>query len=141
MNALGSAQPDQALLQLRMARGLLPRSWRAARTALGTPSPEELANDLRRRRFRRALIDGALSDVARIAARAGDSRGTDVALAVLGERGAADLAALRAETAALQRPSVPPQPFRMADGKPAPYRPRDLDWRVLTLVLDAGGKP
>jgi hypothetical protein len=141
MDTLGSSQPDQALLQLRIARGLLPRSWRAARTALGTPSPEGLGEDLRRRRFRRAEIDAALADVARIAARAGDPQATDAVLATLSERGAPDLVALRAETRAALRPNAAPRAFRITDGKPAPYRPRDLDWRVLTLVLDAGGKP
>jgi hypothetical protein len=141
MDTLGSSEPDQALLRLRIARGLLPRSWRAARAAFEAPSPEDLGIDLKRRRFRRAEIDGALADVARMAARAGDSGSTDAALAALGERGAADLVALRAETTAALHPSVPPQPFRMSDGKPAPYRPRDLDWRVLALVLNAGDHP
>ncbi len=138
MDTLGSQRADEALLDLRIARRLASRSWRAARSALGAPSPSALAEDLRRRRFRRVEIDDALADVARLAARADDARTLDAALAVLSERGASGLAALRTEAAALRRPEGPPPAFRLADGKPAPYRPRDLDWRVLASVLDAG---
>ena len=67
-----------------------------------------------------------------------DTRTLDAALTVLSERGASGLASLRTETAAMRRPTGPPPAFRLADGKPAPYRPRDLDWRVLASVLDAG---
>jgi hypothetical protein len=138
MRSLGDPGLDVVLIQLRIARGLLPQSWRAARTALGSAGAEELSSDLKRRRMRRAEIDDALADVARIAGRSGDARATDEALAVLAERGFAGLASLRAEVAVARRPEGPPTAFHVVEGKPVPYRPRDLDWRVLASALDSG---
>jgi hypothetical protein len=139
MRSLGEPSLDAVLLQLRIARGLLPESWRAAHGALASAGPEELLSDLRRRRMRRAEIDEALADVARIAARSGDTRAADEALAALTERGFAGLGPLRTEVAQARRPEGPPAAFHVVNGKPAPYRPRDLDWRVLASVLDSGG--
>jgi hypothetical protein len=84
-------------------------------------------------------IDAALGDVARIAARSGETQLVDGALTALLERKAPDLVALRVEVAEAQRSSRPPAAFRVASGKATPYRPRDLDWRVVASVLDAGG--
>jgi len=139
MHGLGPGDADRAVVDLRVARGLLPQSSRAASRALGAVEPEELAKDLARRRFRRVDTNGALADLARIAARSGDTRLLGGALTALLERKAPGLVTLRAEVADARRPSEPPPAFRVVSGKATPYRPRDLDWRVLGSVLDAGG--
>ena len=58
-------------------------------------------------------------------------------MAVLIDRKAANLKAVRAELRVLDRPDTPPAAFRVVGGVAAPYRPRDLNWSVLTAVLDA----
>jgi hypothetical protein len=130
---------DQALLRLRAARSLLARSWRAARNVPGPEDPRAMARELTRRRFRRTETDAALADVARMASRAGDARMRDDALAVLVDRRAPEVKVLRAELAEAAQPQSAPAPFRMVSGRPLPYRPRDLDWPVLTMVLQAEG--
>jgi hypothetical protein len=41
--------------------------------------------------------------------------------------------------AKLAAPPGPPPSYRLVDGKPAPWRPRDLDWSAVEAVLDAEG--
>jgi hypothetical protein len=93
-------------------------------------------DDLVRRRFRAAEIDAALADLARILSRAGDSRNADALLSVLADRRAVGLARLRAELLA-QASSPAPAAFRLDQGRPRPWRPRDLDWAVVGRVVDA----
>jgi hypothetical protein len=40
---------------------------------------------------------------------------------------------VRAETLAAARPA--PLPYRLEGGRPAPWRPRDLDWTTLASAL------
>jgi hypothetical protein len=127
---------DRLLLQLRAARGLLPRSAEAARWALDGSSPEGIARLLVQRRFRTADINGALTDAARIARQVGDEGGVKEALRLLSDRGAPNLKALRAELAV---PEAPPSIYRTVDGRPAPIRPRDLTWSLLSSVIQAEG--
>jgi len=129
---------DRAVLRLRAARGLLPRSAAAARNALGQPDPEALARILAARRFKAADINAALGDVARISARTGRDVQTRKTLAVLADRNAAGLKALQAELAPAAGKA---EAFRMEGGRPAPIRPRDLTWAMLTNVLNKEGRP
>jgi hypothetical protein len=128
---------DLAFLRLRAARGLLPRSFRAARVALGQLNSEALARDLVERRLRTASVNAAFADLARMAAKAGDEVQLKAVLAVLSDRKADDAKALRAELL-VDRPAKP-EAYRMVDGKPAPIRPRDLTWSMLANLLQAEG--
>jgi len=132
----GSGDGDRTLLRLRAARGLLPRSAEAARWALEGISSEGLARLLVERRFRTAEINGALADVARLARKVGDEGQVKDALRILADRRAPHLQALRAEVSA---PEAPPSTYRLVDGRPAPIRPRDLTWSLLSNVLKAEG--
>lgn len=138
MEGLGSAASDERVVRLRMARGLLAQSPRAAQRALGETPAAELAQDLDRRRFPRQDVDTALADVARLLGRAGDARGAQAALAALADRMAPGLVELRADLALFRAPA-PPRAFRLADGQPAPWRPRDLTFRLVADVLAAEG--
>jgi hypothetical protein len=142
LEALGGLGSDEALLRLRIARGLLRSSPapRAARLALGPVDPAGMARDLGHRRIARAEIDAALADMARIAARAEDAALRDTAMAALIDRKASTLKPLRAELRVLGLPDGPPQPFRVVSGVPSPYRPRDLNWGVVAAVLTAEEK-
>jgi hypothetical protein len=139
MQSLGGLESDATLLRLRIARGLLRSSAapRAAHLALGPVDPAGLARDLGRRRIARPEIEAALADVARIAARAEDTALLETTMAVLIDRKAASVKALRAELRVLGRPDAPPQPFRVVGGVPAPYRPRDLNWALVAAILSA----
>ena len=139
MESLGGLESDATLVRLRIARGLLgsSRAPRAAHLALGPVDPASLARDLGRRRIARAEVDAAIADVARIATRAEDAALRESAMAVLIDRKASNLKALRAELRILERPDAPPAAFRVVGGAPAPYRPRDLTWAVVAAVLDA----
>jgi hypothetical protein len=127
-------EPDSLVLDLRAARGQLPTSWRAARATLGALDPSQVAPELVRRRFPRAEVDGALADLARVYARASEPGPRDALLALLQDRRAAGLPALRAE---LRLPGPSEAPFRLVEGRAAPYRPRDLTWAVLRTALEA----
>ncbi|BDU74199.1 hypothetical protein [Mesoterricola silvestris] len=129
---------DRALLRLRASRSLLPRSAAAAQHALGPVDPEALARILAARHFKAADINAALGDVARISARAGREALTRRTLAVLADRNAAGLKALQAELAPAAGRA---EAFRMEGGRPAPIRPRDLTWALLTNVLNKEGRP
>jgi hypothetical protein len=133
MEALGGLGSDEALLRLRIARGLLRSSSarRAARLGLGSVDPAGMGRDLARRRITRAEIDAALADMARIGARAEDAVLRDTAMAALIDGKASNLKPLRAELRLLGLPEGP---------LPAPYRPRDLDWGVVAAVLTAEEK-
>jgi len=75
--------------------------------------------------------------VARIAMRASDAALVERTLAVLIDRKASNVKAVRAELRDLGRPDAPPAPFRVTGGAAAPYRPRDLTWSVVSAVLAA----
>jgi len=139
MEDLGGLESDDALLRLRIARGLLasPSGARAAHLALEHVDPAGLARDLGRRRIARAQVEAALADVARIAMRASDAGLVESTMAVLIDRKASNVKAIRAELRDLGRPEAPPQPFRVTGGAAAPYRPRDLTWAVVSAVLAA----
>ncbi|MDP2875622.1 MAG: hypothetical protein Q8O00_05505, partial [Holophaga sp.] len=128
---------DQTLLDLKAARGLLPSSWRAARTALGSRTPEALGRILVERKMKSADINAALADLARMASKAADDTQLKAALGLLGERKAPNLKELRAELA-LNMPAKQ-EAYRIVDGRPAPIRPRDLSWSMLAQVLKAEG--
>ncbi|HTL97821.1 MAG TPA: hypothetical protein VL181_03350 [Holophagaceae bacterium] len=130
----GGGDRDGVILALRSARGLLPGSWRAARSALGDARPEDLASLLAKRKYRSADINDALADTARIAFKGGDDRGVQSALKALQDRHAANAKALRAELAA---PAGQVDAYRMVDGRPAPIRPRDLNWTLLANLVKA----
>jgi hypothetical protein len=139
MKDLGGLESDAALLRLRVARGLLSSSStsRAAHLALGHVDPAGLARDLSRRRIARAQVEAALADVARIGTRASDAVLVERTMAVLIDRRASNVKAVRAELRDLGRPDAPPAPFRVTGGAAAPYRPRDLTWSVVSAVLAA----
>jgi hypothetical protein len=139
MESLGGLESDSVLVRLRIARGLLgsPATARAAHLALGPVDPAGLARDLGRRRIARSEVEAALADVARIATRAEDAVLREATMAVLIDRKASNLKAVRAELRDLGRAEVPPASFRVVGGVPAPYRPRDLTWGVMTAVLTA----
>jgi hypothetical protein len=139
--ALGSADRpdgdgDRILLRIRAARGLLPRSANAAQWALEGTSPDGMARLLVQRRFRTADINGALADAARIARKMGNENGVKEALRLLTDRNAPSVKALRAELAV---PEAPPSAYHLVDGRPAPIRPRDLTWSLLSNVIKAEG--
>jgi hypothetical protein len=130
---------DDSVLRLRAARALRTQSWRAALNELAGGDVRALTRELTRRRYRRADIDAALADMGRIAAPSGwDNLRRDV-LALLVDRRAAGLKELRAELAGEAPPEATPAPFRLVDGQPRPYRPRDLDWSIVSAVLQAEG--
>jgi hypothetical protein len=139
MESLGGLESDATVLRLRIARGLLrsPVAPRAAHLALGPVDPAGLARDLGRRHIARLEVDAALADVARIAAHAEDAALQESAMAVLIDRKAADVTAVRADLRILGRPEAAPPPFRVVGGVPAPYRPRDLNWALVAAVLSA----
>ena len=129
--------PDLAFLRLRAARGLLPQSPRAGRVAMGALDSRALVGDLVARRFRSPAIDGALADLARLTAKAGQEDQLKAVLALLDDRSAPNAAALRAELL-LERPKSL-EAYRMVNGQPAPIRPRDLTWSMLANLLQAEG--
>jgi predicted Zn-dependent protease len=140
----GDSGTDVPLLQLRAARAWLPSSPAAARNALGARNPG-LARELERRRLPASEVRSALEDVARMltvpsdtAATAGAAAGAEAALAALEDRDPAASGTLRAELRRLASP-VAARPYRLANGRPEPWRPMDLDWPALRTVLDAEG--
>ncbi len=137
MQTLGQPFGDARFLHLRAARALLPLSPRAARSALGGQDPD-LARDLERRRMPAADVRAALADLARLQGGA-EPAAADAALAALEDRSPSEGKELRAEIARLAARSGPPAPYRLVDGRPEPWRPRDLAWSVLETALDAEG--
>jgi hypothetical protein len=123
---------DDSVLRVRAARGFLAGSPTAARTALGGIDARWLWGELRRRRFPAAEVQGALVDVARI--ERGAERTDGRAMAVLEDLDPAAARALRAEP---REPGSGPWLYRIDAGRPAPWRPRDLDWSVLARALEA----
>jgi hypothetical protein len=139
--ALGSGarsegEGERILLRIRAARGLLPRSAEAARWALEGVSPEGMARLLVQRRFRTADINGALADAARIARKVDNDRDVREALRLLTDRNAPNAKALRAELAVAE---APPSTYHVVNGRPAPIRPRDLTWSLLSSIIKAEG--
>jgi hypothetical protein len=98
--------------------------------------PAGFAQDLTRRRMPRASVDATLADLARVLLRTGD-RASDALLALLEDRNPGLARSLRAEP---RDTPAPVRPFRIADGKPAPWRPQDLDWAAVTTALAAEGQ-
>ncbi|HSB61826.1 MAG TPA: hypothetical protein VLI67_08910, partial [Vicinamibacteria bacterium] len=136
MASSADAWSDLAFLRVRAALGLPPSSARTSARATGTVDPASLARELRRRRIPSAEIQGALAGVARIAARTGGS--TEAAVAALEDLNREAAARLRAELRGLETAGGPPAPYRLDAGRPVPYRPRDLDWPVVSAALAAG---
>jgi hypothetical protein len=126
---------DAMVLHARAARGLLPQSWRAAQTSLGSVSVEVLQQSLVERRFKTLDINQTLADVARISFKAGDEGRTKTLLRALDDRWASNAKALRAEL--VPDVSIQPDSFRMVGGRPTPIRPRDLTWSLLASVIQA----
>jgi len=124
---------DEQLLRFRFARSLLARPV-AARDILTSTSPEGLAFDLVRRRFRAADIDGALADFARLAFANEDHARVNSALRILAERKWAGARALRAEfsNAAIDAPAVAQ---RIVNGEARLYRPRDLSFALVSEIV------
>jgi len=81
----------------------------------------------------RAEIDATLADLMRLA----PPGGVESLHAQLEDRDAARARALREELRQRDGARQAPSPFRIAEGKPAPYRPRDLSWSVVMAALDA----
>ena len=144
-SAEGDTGSDLQLLHLREARAWLPVSAAAARRVLGAVDPG-LARELERRRLPAAEVRTALADAARIAvsatsAPAGGARPAgeaEAALASLEDRDASAARALRLELRK-RAPALPPRPYRLANGRPEPWRPMDLDWATVQSVADAEG--
>jgi hypothetical protein len=135
---LGDTWGDSRVLALRAARALGPAYPAAARAALGAFDPS-LAVDLDRRRLPAAEVRGALADVARLSAGAGDAAAAETALAAFEDRAPGDVRALRVEVRKAV-PVAPPLPYRVHDGRPEPWRPRDLDWSTVEALLDREGE-
>ncbi len=140
LQQLGSPWTDARVVRLRLLRSLLPGSARAARVAFGAAAPSDFGTELDARRFPRRDVDAALSDLARAAAGAGSQAEAQSILAALADRRARGLVELRASVGAAAAPEAP-RSFRLADGQPAPWLPRDLTWRVVADVLAAEAAP
>jgi hypothetical protein len=69
----------------------------------------------------------------------GEAGPASAVLAAVEDRAPAQAAQLRAEMAKVAAPAGPPRSYRLVDGKPAPWRPRDLDWSAVEAALDAEG--
>ncbi len=135
--ALGGREDVPGWRVLRFER---TRSFRSARAAV--PSLFVDANELARRRFPKAEVDGLLADVARVAAESGDKAAAAQALAALAERKAPALAALKGEVESLSRRNLPrPDVTRTTAGRFAELRPRDLTWDLYARVLNAENVP
>ncbi|MEO6326992.1 MAG: hypothetical protein ABIT01_08230 [Thermoanaerobaculia bacterium] len=125
---------------LRIARHEFRRSERSARHVLGQVDVD--ATDLRRRRFFRAEIDGALSDVARIAAKTSDASLLERSLAQLQQRNAPGVHALRTELGVMERKNAArPQTVIATGASFQALRPRDLTWDVYTRILNTEEVP
>lgn len=133
----GRPEEDQLIFRLRSARDLLPKSWRAAQTALGFTKPEELVQVLVKRRMKTTELNLALADVARIACKSGDDARVNILLGLLTERNASNTKALKAELAAESHGQQ--ESFRLVNGRPAPIRPRDLTWPLFASLLKTEG--
>ena len=128
---------DAALMRLRAARGLLPSSPRAAQKALLNLSAEEFLRLATERRLKTPEVNLALADLARIAHRSGDEARGRAMAGVLADRNAAAGKALRAELT--PDASRSPDAFRLVNGRPAPIKPRDLNWPMLANLLQGEG--
>ncbi len=132
----GASADEQLVLQWRAARGLQAR-FPALAAGMTLGDPWELAHRLAGQGLPARAIDAALFDRARADARGGYPAEFADVLALLQERGAPGLEALAAE-----RPEpAKAYPFRVVDGRPAPFRPKDLTWAMLSDLLDREGTP
>jgi hypothetical protein len=131
---------DADFLGLRIARGLAKAAPKAAIAALRNADGETLATELSRRRIPAAETAAALADAGRIQAAGGQRAGAESAMAALEARSPETAKALRRELRAAERPAPPPGYRATADG-PLPYRPRDLDWRLIAALLAAQEQP
>jgi hypothetical protein len=135
-----NADSDADFLGLRIARGLARSAPRAAAAALRRFDGETLAAELSRRRIPAAETAAALADVARIEAAVGQRAGVESAVSALEARSPETGKALRRELRAAEIPT-PPAGYRATPNGPAPYRPRDLDWRLVTALVAALERP
>jgi predicted Zn-dependent protease len=140
MSDRGERDSDGLFLRVRAARGMTG-SWRAAAAIVQGVELQSLDRDLTLRRMRQADIDQTLFELGRVLGQARDAQGIDGAIALLTERGAAQAAELRAERERLLRSEAALHQFQVVDGRPVPYRPRDLTWALLAGVLNAEGIP
>ena len=138
MSELGDSFGDEQLLGLRAARALRASSVLAAREAQGNADASFVAA-LERRRLRAAEVVAAARDMALVFAASGEAAPAAAVLAAVEDRAPAQAAELRAEMAKRAAPPGPPRSYRLVDGKPAPWRPRDLDWSAVEAVLEAEG--
>ena len=130
-----SGSDDARFVQLRIARGLLALSPRAAARQLTSAMTSEA--ELRARHLPAAEIDAALGDTARIATAAGDTNRAEQARTSLEDRNPAEAARLHTVLVQLV-PKRPMRPYRLdANEQPQPIRPRDLDWTLLAATLAA----
>ena len=132
-----SSTSDAALLGLRAARAEREESWRAARASLESLDRASLPLELVRRRFSSEERRSALTDVVRVFDRAGQGGSVDGILAHLEDRNPDETRRLRAELKRESRPQGPVRTYRMEGGEPRPYRPRDVDWALVSAVLAA----
>jgi hypothetical protein len=137
---LGDTWGDGRVLGLRAARTVAPFAPKAARALLADSFDPGFAADLDRRRLPGAEVRDALADVARLSATTGDAAATEAALAAFEDRAPAEARALRAAVRAAA-PFAPPRAYRLQDGRPEPWRPRDLDWSAVEALLGREGVP
>ncbi len=128
----GESFGDESVLRVRAARGWLPRSAAAARTALDSVEPRWLSSELQRRRFPAADVRAAVTDLVRIEME--DGRAAESALATL-----EDLDPVEARQLRTARPEASrgPELYRIESGRALPWRPRDLSWAVLADAIAA----
>jgi hypothetical protein len=136
LEEIGSPWSDARVVRVRLMRTLRADSLRAAGQALGEAGARELALDLDARRFPRREVDSALRDLALTLAAGPAPAAADAVVALLADRRAGELVALREEILALRAPDAP-QSYRLAGGTPAPWLPRDLTFAVVSNVLAA----
>jgi hypothetical protein len=128
---------DDEFLMLRAARGLAPRSARAALRQFPGNDPHALAADLTRRRLRAAEIEGVLSELARLHARQGARPAALQAVDALEARRLGEPIKLRAELQGLL-PAPVTRTYRVGrDGDVQALRPMHLDWPLLAALLKA----
>lgn len=126
---------DTSVLRLRAARAQLASSPRAAAGQLTGTSATALANELSRRGYRKADVDAALGDLARIGRGGRDRALEDAAFTALADRDGTAAAALRAELGPIE--TEPPLPFVPAGNSARPYAPGDLTFDLLSRIVAA----
>jgi len=139
MAELGDSYGDEQLLGLRAARALRASAPAAAAREALRQADASFVAALERRRLRSAEVVAAARDMALVFAAGGETAPASAVLAAVEDRAPAQAGELRAEMARLAAPPGPPRSYRLVDGQPAPWRPRDLDWSAVEAALDAEG--